>query len=216
VENRITVRTMKRILIVLILLIFQAGFMTLSAREPHKWMGVSEQTPEQEILSMMKSREASIKEVLGEGDVTYTDRQRERLQVLINEIIDFTEMSKTALSIHWTELSAAQKSEFVSLFSQVVKKSSLKKLDIFHAVIEYKTVKVEGEKAFAQTVATYKRTRTAVDYEFHRVNSTWKVTDFLIDEVSTAESYKRSFQKIIRKHNFQGLMDRLKEKLEEE
>jgi phospholipid transport system substrate-binding protein len=203
---------MKRILMVLTLLIFQAGFMTLSAREPHKWTGMSGQTPEQEILSMMKSREASIKKVLGEGDITYTDQQGERLQELINEIIDFTEMSKTALSTHWTELSAAQKSEFVSLFSQVVKKSSLKKLDIFHAVIEYKTVKVEGEKAFA----TYKRTRTAVDYELHRVNSTWKVTDFLIDEVSTAESYKRSFQKIIRKHNFQGLMDRLRKKLEEE
>lgn len=199
-----------------IFFVIQAAFLSLSAGNADKGPDIHDLNQEQEILNMMKSREVSIKDVLREGDVDYTDQQRERLKELINEIIDFNEMARTALSTHWSGLNARQQSEFVSLFSQVVKKSSLRKLDIFHAVIEYKTVTAEGNEAFARTVATYKKTRTEVDYKFHRVKDSWKVTDFLIDEVSTAESYKKSFQKIMRKHGFQGLMDRLRKKLEEE
>ncbi len=206
---------MKRLLISLIL-ILQSGLLVLSGMDRHEGPGRFGQTPEEEILSMMKAREESIKGLLGEEDADYTEEQRDRLSALINDVIDFSEMSRTALDRHWDGLSDAEKSTFVSTFSQVVRKSSLKKLDIFHAVVAYDSVEVTGDRAFVQTIATYRRTKTAVDYRLHRANGTWRVIDFLIDEVSTAESYRESFQRIIRKHTFQGLMERLRKKLEEE
>lgn len=169
----------------------------------------------EEILILLKSRDSSIKGVLGSGEGPYSEAQKEELKVLINEIMDFSEMAQTALSRYWGTLSEAQRAEFVRDFSELVKRSSVKKLDIFHAVIEYKEVRVEGEKAFVATIATYKRTRTSVDYDLLKKNGKWLVTDFSIDEVSTADSYRRSFQRIMRKHGFPGLMERLKKKLEE-
>jgi len=173
-------------------------------------------TPEEEILNMMKSRDADIKAVLGKESTSYTKEQKKQLKELINKIIDFEEMSKIALDKYWTSLSKDEKSEFVSAFAELVKRSSIKKLDIFRAVIEYKEIKVDDDSAFVHTVAFYKRTKTNVDYRFHRKNNKWFVTDFLIDEVSTAQSYKRSFRKIIRKYGFKGLMERLKKKLRED
>jgi len=209
------VKSMKRLLISLIL-ILQSGLLALPSTDRGDGPGLPGQTPEEEILSMMKSREASIKEILGEEGADYTEEQRTQLRRHINDVIDFAAMSRTALDRHWNGLSAAEQSEFVSTFSQVVRKSSLKKLDIFHAVIAYNSVEVEGGRALVKTIATYQRTKTAVDYRLHRVDDTWRVTDFLIDEVSTAESYRESFQRIIRKHTFQGLTERLRKKLEEE
>ena len=171
---------------------------------------------QEEILSLLKSRDSSIKSVLGSSEGPYSEAQKAELKVLINEILDFKEMSKVALSRYWESLDEVQKTEFVTTFTEVVKRSSVKKLDIFHAVIEYQDVRVEGEKAFVYTVATYKRTRTNVDYNLLRRNDKWFVTDFSIDEVSTADSYRRSFQRIMRKHGFAGLMERLKKKLQEE
>ena len=171
---------------------------------------------QEEILSLLKSRDSSIKDVLGSGDGPYSETQKEELKVLINDIMDFMEMSKVALSRYWESLDEAQKTGFVRDFSELVKRSSVKKLDIFHAVIEYKDVRMDGEKAFVHTVAIYKRTRTNVDYNLLKRNDKWYVIDFSIDGVSTADSYRRSFQRIMRKHGFPGLMERLKKKLKEE
>lgn len=170
----------------------------------------------EEILSLLKSRDSSIKGVLGNGEGPYSEAQKKELKVLINEIMDFMEMSKVALSRYWDSLDDVQKTEFVTTFSEVVKRSSVKKLDIFHAVIEYQDVRVEGERAFVNTAATYKRTRTNVAYNLLKKNDKWLITDFSIDEVSTADSYRRSFQRIMRKHGFPGLMERLKKKLQED
>ncbi|MBN1272205.1 MAG: ABC transporter substrate-binding protein [Candidatus Aminicenantes bacterium] len=164
----------------------------------------------------MKSRDSAIKAVLKKSGDSYTEAQREKLIVLINDIMDFSAMSQTALGAYWEELNENQKNEFVSDFSNLVKRSSVKKLNIFQAVIEYKQVLLDGEKARVFTQATYERTRTNVDYELHRKNGRWLVTDFSIDDVSTAISYQKSFQRIMRKHGFSGLMERLKQKLADE
>jgi len=171
---------------------------------------------ENTILALLKSRDAAIKAVLGPDEGSYSAAQKEKLIVLINEKMDFSEMSRTALSAHWEKLGESLRADFVATFSELVRRSSVKKLDIFHAVIEYKKVTVAGEKAQVFTRATYKRTRTNVDYSLHQKNDTWLVTDFSIDEVSTAESYRKSFHRIIRKHGFAGLMERLRKKLAEE
>jgi len=43
-----------------------------------------------------------------------------------------------------------------------------------------------------------------------RRDSEWMITDMIIDEVSTVESYNRQFQSIIRQRGFDALMDSLR------
>lgn len=176
----------------------------------------SQTRQENVILSLLRSRDAAIKAVLGPGEGPYSAAQKDELIKLINEKMDFSEMSQNALRTQWKDLSDGQQEEFVAAFSELIKRSSVKKLDIFHAVIEYKKVSVEGEKARVFTRATYKRTRTNVDYDLHLKNDTWLVTDFTLDDVSTVESYRKSFHRIVRKNGFAGLMERLRKKLAEE
>jgi phospholipid transport system substrate-binding protein len=56
-------------------------------------------------------------------------------------------------------------------------------------------------------------TEIPVAYEMERREGSWRVTDIVIDEVSTADSYARSFQTVIRKRGFETLMQSLRKKL---
>lgn len=52
--------------------------------------------------------------------------------------------------------------------------------------------------------------RTPVDYKMKRQGDEWVITDMSIDDVYTAESYNRQFQRIIARRGFDALMDSLR------
>jgi phospholipid transport system substrate-binding protein len=48
----------------------------------------------------------------------------------------------------------------------------------------------------------------------NRKDGEWRVVDIVLDDVSTAEGYARSFQTVIRKRGFDALMTSLNKKLD--
>jgi phospholipid transport system substrate-binding protein len=63
-------------------------------------------------------------------------------------------------------------------------------------------------------MAQRKNVRTPVIYKlyYEQENGEWVVIDFSIDDVSTADSYQRQFQNIIRKDGFDKLMNNLRKR----
>lgn len=166
------------------------------------------------VRALLQERDREIKEVLGDKD-TFTQAQRDRLKDVVNAGIDFRAMGRTALGPFWKDLTADQKNEFVDVFSAIVRNQSLSNLSVYRTKVTYKDVTVEGDSAFAVTSTVYKDVPTDVSYALGRVDGEWRVHDIIIDDVSTAEGYARSFQTVVRKRGFDALMQSLRKKLEQ-
>ena len=164
-----------------------------------------------EIRALLEDRDREVKNLLGNQD-TFTETQRTELKSLINDVIDFEAMSEIALGRHWNDLTAAQRTEFVEVFSEIVRAQSLSDLEVYRAAVTYEEINVVGDSAYVRTKTVYKEVPAKVEYILGLRNDQWSAQDIILDEVSTAEGYARSFQSVIRKKGFDALMKSLYKK----
>jgi phospholipid transport system substrate-binding protein len=66
-----------------------------------------------------------------------------------------------------------------------------------------------------KTVVRYKTEKSTIEYRLRRDQGAWRIYDMVIDDLSVAESNRSQFRKEIRKTSYQGLVQKLKEKLAE-
>lgn len=172
------------------------------------------QNSSDEIRSMLEERDEEIKELLGPEGTEYTDAQRAELKEIINGVIDFEAMAREALDDTFNTISEEEWNEFVDLFSTIVRDQSLNKLDIYRAKVTYNSIEADGNEARVETLAELDNVRTPVNYEMEFKNGEWVITDMEIDDVSTASSYHRQFQRIINQKGFDSLMNSLRKRAE--
>ncbi|MEX0609956.1 MAG: ABC transporter substrate-binding protein [Balneolaceae bacterium] len=170
------------------------------------------QQSEEDIRNLLEARDAEIKELMGPKGSEYSDKQRSQLKEIINGIIDFEAMASEALADTYNSISDEQRNEFVDLFSTIVRDQSLNKLDIYRADVTYTNIDVNGEQVRVETLAQLDDVRTPVSYEMVFENDEWVITDMEIDDVSTAGSYHRQFQRIINQKGFDALMESLRKR----
>jgi phospholipid transport system substrate-binding protein len=170
------------------------------------------QNADQQIRELLESRDDQIKELMGPKGTEYTDAQRAELKEIINGIIDFEAMAKEALDETYNTITEEQRTEFVDLFSTIVRDQSLNKLDIYRAKVTYTNISADGDQARVETLAELDDVRTPVNYEMEKKGDEWVITDMEIDDVSTAGSYNRQFQRIINQKGFDSLMSSLRKR----
>ncbi len=170
------------------------------------------QNADQEIKDLLESRDDQIKELMGPEGTEYSDAQRAELKEIINGIINFEAMAKEALDDTYNTISEEQRNEFVDLFSTIVRDQSLNKLDIYRAKVTYTNITANGDQARVETLAELDDVRTPVNYEMEKNGDEWVITDMEIDDVSTAGSYNRQFQRIINQKGFDSLMNSLRKR----
>ena len=173
---------------------------------------VSAQQTSDSIKMMLEARDTQIKTILGPKGSEYTEAQRDTLKSIINGIIDFEAMSRVALEETFDTISEEQRVEFVDLFSSIIRDNSLTKLDIYRATITYKSISIDDGQALVQTMAELDEVRTPVDYKMKWKSNEWVISDMSIDDVYTAESYNRQFQRIIARRGFDALMESLRKR----
>jgi len=100
----------------------------------------------------------------------------------------------------------------VDVFRDIVRAQSLADLEVYNSRVAYEDIKVDGDSAYVETLTEYEGTQTPVVYDLQKQDTTWVAQDIIVDGVSTAESYARSFQTVIRKRGFDALMTSLKKK----
>jgi len=167
-----------------------------------------------EVQTLLETRDQQIKQLLGAEGSKYSDQQRSQLKDIVNGIIDFDAMAKTALESTYDTISVETREEFIRLFSSIIRDQSLANLDIYRAVITYETISGSFDSTYVQTIAEWDNIRTPVHYKMKKESGEWKITDMSIDYVFTAESYNRQFQRIIASRGFNYLMDTLRKRAE--
>jgi len=170
-----------------------------------------------DVKELLENRDQDIKASLGPEGTEYTDEKRQKLKDIINNIIDYKAMAQYALQETYDTLSTNQRNNFVDLFSTIVRNHSLNNLDIYRADVKYQNISIANDSALVETLAQLKKVRTPVTYDmvYERDNQQWVVIDMTIDDVSTAESYRKQFQRIIDKKGYDYLLETLRKKVDE-
>jgi phospholipid transport system substrate-binding protein len=142
------------------------------------------------------------------------ERRRTEIRRAADSLFDFTEMSRRALGRHWEERTPAERDEFVKLFTDLMARSYVGKIDRYAGEsIAYTGEHVNGDEATVQSqVVTAKGSQIPVEYRLHRVNESWTAYDVFIENVSLVGTYRSQFDRVIKAESFADLLRRLREK----
>jgi phospholipid transport system substrate-binding protein len=134
------------------------------------------------------------------------------------ELFDFEEVSRRALSVHWAARTPAERTEFVGLFTDLLERAYIGHIEAYAGEkIVYPAEKIDGDFAVVRSRIVPKRrtadarvTETGLEYRLHRKDGRWKVYDVLIDGVSFVSTYRSQFDRIIKVSSYSALADRLR------
>ena len=176
---------------------------------------IADEAPD--LLEMMKARDQSIKAIVNSETKGETPVERDSLKAVVGDLFDFQEFSRLVLGRYWKERTEAEQAEFTDLCRQLIEKNYADpKLYTKSDKINYIESELEGTKGLVKTVVYYKDEESSIDYKLHPVNGQWRVYDMVIDDLSITRSNRSQFYKEIRKTSFEGLVKKLKDKLQEE
>jgi phospholipid transport system substrate-binding protein len=145
--------------------------------------------------------------------------QETRIAKVFDGMLDYQTLAQESLRDHWGSLNEAQRSEFSDILRQLVQKAYRRNLD---KTLGY-NVAYQGQLAgdtgtVVQTVANSRsNTReepVSVDYVVRTNQSSWLVVDIVTEGASLVKGYRSQFNRIIKKDGFDGLVRRMKTKLE--
>ena len=140
--------------------------------------------------------------------------RRAILRKTINDQFNYRQMVMRSLAKNWDVRSAEEQQLFIVLFKSLLENSYANKLESFSdEKINYLDEVVKGEYALVKTEVVRKATTVGVDYKLVRENGVWQVYDFVIEGVSMVRNYRAQFTKIIHKHSYEVLVQKLTDKI---
>ena len=144
-------------------------------------------------------------------------KKLEKAWALINQYFADQEMTRRVMAKYWKERNDQEKKEITHLFSELLRRSYLSRLELFEGQeIFYDKETVTDETVKIDSHLMYHGERIPIGYSLIKKDGKWMVYDMVIDGVSLIANYRRQFSKIIRKEGYPGLVKRLQTKLAEE
>ena len=142
------------------------------------------------------------------------DKRRSELRRVAEDLFDFGEMSRRALARHWGECSSQEREEFVRLFTDLLERSYLSKIENWSGEkVLYVSEATDGDYAAVRSkIVTVRKQEVPVEYRLYRAGHGWQVYDVLFEGVSFIATYRSQFNRIIQASSFAGLMDKMREK----
>jgi phospholipid transport system substrate-binding protein len=135
---------------------------------------------------------------------------------IVDNLFDFKETARRALGRHWAERSPAERDRFVHLFTELIDRAYLRRVDRYDGeqVVVLGSA-VQGDEATVQTkVITRDNSQIPVDYLMARTpDDRWRVWDVKIGGMSLVSSYRVQFNKIIIGESYDELVRRLEVKV---
>jgi phospholipid transport system substrate-binding protein len=174
--------------------------------------------PQERVRATMNAVSAVLDDSTLQGAEKDPERKQQVRQIIL-EAFDFQEMAREVLGVHWGKLTPQQRDEFTGLFGTLFERSYNRLVLRFlgERTTVYGTESIQQERATVATTLVSKRdAKLPVDYQLVRHGEQWMIYDVVIDGISLAMNYRAQFSKILRTSSYEGLVQRIKTKLEEE
>jgi len=143
------------------------------------------------------------------------DAKIAEVRKIINEIFDYTELSKRTLGRNWKKFNDAQKTEFISLFSALLENVYADRILAYtHEVIEFgkETELRKGQVEVESNIITADNKKVPINYRLILKDNQWRVYDVVIEGVSMVKNYRSQFQEILSKKSPEDLLDTLRKR----
>ena len=137
------------------------------------------------------------------------------IRTIINEIFDWTELSKRTLGRNWKKFSPEQRTEFTDLFSRLLEGVYADRLLAYSdekVIFEKETELKKGKVEVASHIRTADGTKIPLNYRMVEKDGKWRVYDVVIEGVSMVKNYRGQFREILSKKKPEDLIETLKKK----
>jgi phospholipid transport system substrate-binding protein len=138
-----------------------------------------------------------------------------KIRSIVNEIFDYTELSKRTLGREWTKFNAPQQTEFIKLFSDLLEKTYADRLLSYSnekVVFEKESMLREGQAEVTSNVLTADGKKIPLDYRLIQKDGNWRVYDVIIEGISLVKNYRDQFRDIMAKDSPEEVIKMLREK----
>jgi phospholipid transport system substrate-binding protein len=149
-------------------------------------------------------------------------QEKERNGVLsrhVNRLVDIEGISAYALWHHWETQKPTERTCFVALFTELLEKVAYTNAGKFlrDLTVSVRQEKVVRNRAMVYTSVVHEEEgRIDIDFKLQLSENAWLVHDVLLDGVSLARNLRTQCLKIIHEDSFEELLDRMREKIEDE
>lgn len=143
------------------------------------------------------------------------EEKRNRLRQVIYPRFDFPEMARRSLGPTWRRITPQEQQEFLRLFTQLLEESYISNIEGYNGEKSLYGRETQ-ERDFAEVdtkIVNKQGEEIALNYKLHRVDGDWKVYDVVIENVSLVNNYRSQFSRLLGKHSFTEVLDRIREKL---
>jgi phospholipid transport system substrate-binding protein len=178
-----------------------------------------------EPLDKIRETVEDVLSILGDETLQAPERRelrRGKLRQAVQQRFGLEEMARRALGRHWRDLSADQRQEFVALFSDLLERSYVGKIEGTGAgsQVAYakETIDDEGFASVLTVITNRLGSQVEVEYRLLRRDGTtpWEVYEIVIEGVSLINNYRTQFNNIIHRTSYDGLVKQLRLKQEQE
>jgi phospholipid transport system substrate-binding protein len=172
-----------------------------------------EKTAEQVIRDTI---DAAFKVLLDASLKNDPEKRMRRLREVVDPAFDWEAMARSSLGPHWRELDDKQKSEFVTVFKELLARQYMSDIDRFQGSekVLVKSSEKRGDLVVVKTLLiTASNEQVPIDYTLHNPNAAWRVEDVAIEGVSLVEHYRTTLGRFLVNNNFAALLPQLKRKL---
>ena len=172
---------------------------------------IAESTPTDDVRTSVDAVIALLKD-----DTLDTESRRDRMREVIDKRFDFRAMSQRTLATNWKKASDAEKQKFTELFAELIQNSYVSKIESYtNESVKYPGEKQNGKKAVVDTLIITSSAEIPVNYKVYLKDGSWQVYDVIIEGVSLISNYRSSYQEIVMKDGFDGLLAKMEEKIRE-
>jgi phospholipid transport system substrate-binding protein len=141
--------------------------------------------------------------------------RRQRLKDTAAERFDFAEMGRSALGVHWRDLSDQQRKDFVDLFTRFVEAAYIGRLDSYSGQrIDFVKEANDGPDYSQVTTKIIQSSADPIglNYRLKLEGNDWKVYDVTVDNISIVANYRNQFNRVINNQGFDALMNDMRAK----
>jgi len=144
--------------------------------------------------------------------------RRAKIRQVVLQRFGFTEMSKRSLGRYWNERTPEERTEFVSLYTDLLERAYIDRVDGYTGEqVVYLGESIDGDYSEVRSkIVTKRNQEIPIIYRLQLASTNWEVYDVIVEGVSLVNNYRTQFSKIIRTSSYQVLVKKMQVKLEGE
>lgn len=149
-------------------------------------------------------------------DPSMKDRMEKesKIQSIVDEIFDYTELARRTLAVHWNSFTPDQREEFIDLFGKLLRRIYMDRIltHTHEKVVFGKEVRLSENRVEVESQIVMASRSIPIGYRMILRQDQWRVYDVVIEGVSLVQNYRSQFRGILARESPEVLLKMLRER----